>query len=332
MKIHPILFVLSTLFISCIFSIIILRPELLALQSPPSTAPSHAPVSLISAETTTSSHQVPPASFSAATLIKPEISLPIAIDSIPTLIRDARLRLISQSSVSADLVHTYFAPDRRVVGRGRYLQAPHMKVKYTLEFPDEQGTVFLQQICDSHILWTHKEISPIPADCPPEEKSQYIRITRRNVEKILAEAGLHGQSSNMLTIELGLGGLTGLLASLESNIEFASIQTLTCQNRPCHVAYGEWNQKASDAWNEHKSHFRSTMSVYRPSAVEIWLDQETLFPAKINYLRTDAKRPQPLLTIEFEHVELGLPISSAEFDYQPPANITPTDTTRDFLN
>ncbi|WP_459558137.1 hypothetical protein [Lacunimicrobium album] len=313
MKIQPTLLILFTLLISSVFSIVKLRSDAHATQQAATPAP-------LAQDSPQPARKTP--------------SVSTARDG-QALLNDVHLKLVSQSSIRARLLQTFHEKDKFVIGRGEYLQAAPMRLKYTLEMEQEGGTGKLIQVCDSNILWSHQEISPIPSGLKPEEMSQYIRVTRRNVKRILDEIRNHERidnSSQYLMTELGMGGLPALFASLSVNMDFGEVQEISYNETPCYVLTGTWTQARQQEWDVRKSGQREFMTQFRPAAVEVWVDQRNLFPMQIRYLRKHSGKLLPLFTLAFEDVRLGEPVDPSEFVYTPPTSITPTDTTREFLD
>ncbi len=204
-----------------------------------------------------------------------------------------------------------------------------MRLKYTLELDQEGGTAKLIQVCDSSILWTHQELCAPRTDSNSQEASPFIRVTRRNVKRVLDEVSLRGNRDQYLSAELGLGGLPALLTALNVNMTFGEIEQQSRGEPPCFVLTGSWTDQQNQLWAGQRGQQKDYMTRYRPNGVKIWLDQQTLFPVEIQYLN---KFSTPIFSLAFEDIRIGEPIDPAEFSYTPPKNVTPSDTTHDFLN
>jgi outer membrane lipoprotein-sorting protein len=66
----------------------------------------------------------------------------------------------------------------------------------------------------------------------------------------------------------------------------------------------------------------------------IYLDRETGFPHRILYLKKVPGRDvqRPMLTLDFLDVVLNEPINKSEFEYEPPAGVTPVEQTKAFVD
>ena len=77
----------------------------------------------------------------------------------------------------------------------------------------------------------------------------------------------------------------------------------------------------------------SLLPAFVPDAVRLSIDRETGFPHQILYLKKlpGRKVSRPLLTLDFLDVALNEPINNSEFDYEPPAGVTPIEQTKAYV-
>ncbi|HAH49239.1 MAG TPA: hypothetical protein DCM07_31250, partial [Planctomycetaceae bacterium] len=146
------------------------------------------------------------------------------------------------------------------------------------------------------------------------------------------QAELNPQAqSNMLVAELGLGGLSGLLASIQKNMNFVSVSERTISGKTLTVLNGVWKDEFLAQWKGGDPAAPVELPAYVPDAVRIYLDQESLFPRRIVYLKKTENSLQSIVTLDFSKVILNSPISETEFAYEPPDGVFPVDITKQYL-
>jgi outer membrane lipoprotein-sorting protein len=76
------------------------------------------------------------------------------------------------------------------------------------------------------------------------------------------------------------------------------------------------------------------LPAFVPDAVRLFVDRETGFPHRIMYLKKlpGRKVQRAILTLDFLDVALNEPINNSEFDYEPPAGVTPIEQTKAFVD
>ncbi len=76
------------------------------------------------------------------------------------------------------------------------------------------------------------------------------------------------------------------------------------------------------------------LPAYVPDAIRIYVDREAGFPHRILYMKKIPGREvqRPMLTLDFMDVVLNEPINKSEFEYEPPAGVTPIVQTKAFVD
>ncbi len=233
----------------------------------------------------------------------------------------ARQRLLSYQSIQAKLVETVALANRRFTINGSYLQAGGADLRLRLEFQvklgDTEGSIL--EVCDGQVLWTRHKVG---GD---------VRITRRDVGQILQAAADNGLSDNLITVELGVGGLPSLLASIGQSIQFDQYKEDTADGRKLVVIEGGWKPEMLKFWQGAK--FNEPLPDYVPSRIRLYLDGESLFPRRILYLRRNAENQlRPKVSLDFSEIETDNEISAAKFKFVPPEGVFPEDLTPQFLD
>ncbi|WP_417391604.1 LolA family protein [Gimesia sp.] len=241
-----------------------------------------------------------------------------------SLLKKAREKLLSYSSIRTQITEKVEIGPKPFVITGNYLQGKDLKLR--LEFQVQSQTAegkpvgTLLEICDGQVLWTEHTIKG------------NSRVTRRDVQAILNQAELNPQAqSNMLVAELGLGGLPGLLASIQKNMNFVSVSERTISGKTLTVLNGVWKDEFLAQWKGGDPAAPVELPAYVPDAVRIYLDQESLFPRRIVYLKKTKDSLQSIVTLDFSKVILDSPISETEFAYEPPDGVFPVDITKQYL-
>ncbi len=241
-----------------------------------------------------------------------------------SLLKKAREKLLSYSSIRTQITEKVEIGPKPFVITGNYLQGKDLKLR--LEFQVQSQTAegkpvgTLLEICDGQVLWTEHTIKG------------NSRVTRRDVQAILNQAELNPQAqSNMLVAELGLGGLPGLLASIQKNMNFVSVSERTISGKTLTVLNGVWKDEFLAQWKGGDPAAPVELPAYVPDAVRIYLDQESLFPRRIVYLKKTEDSLQSIVTLNFSKVILNSPISETEFAYEPPDGVFPVDITKQYL-
>ena len=225
-------------------------------------------------------------------------------------------------SVKADVEHTVSIGAQQFRATGRYLNSgSKLRLEYTLK-PDQGEDGSLIEVCDGKELWSMMTLGGTK------------RVTHRDVQQIKAAiASVKNAPDAELTAELGLGGLPGLLASLERTMTFDQMKQEEAEGRSRTVVQGQWKSTVASRW---KRKADDPLPVYIPDVVRIIVDSTTLFPTRIVYLKRqtekDKKGYRALVSFQFQNVEFDATIDDREFTFEPPQDVIPEDVTRQFLD
>ena len=204
-----------------------------------------------------------PAPMPAAPAAKP---VPPA-DPLDTL-RVACERLVASGvrSIKSRIVERVSIGGRRFRLEGTYVQSTDLRLKLDFKLQSEAAEQGLEgsflEVCDGTILWTRHNVGG------------QTRVTRRNVRQIL-EASKNGLQTNLLAVELGLGGLPALLASLERSMKFEAITQEEVNRKKFTVITGTWNDAMKETL---KSSTGNRPSSHIPDSVRIYFEPVVLFP------------------------------------------------------
>lgn len=268
--------------------------------------------------------QEPEKKDAAKTADEPEINLKKNPAQAALLLKRSREKLLTYSSIRAQITETVEIGPKSFVISGSYLQGNDLKLRLEFQVQSQKkngapvGT--LLEICDGQVLWTEHTIKG------------NSRVTRRDVQAILKQAELNPKSlPNMLVAELGLGGLPGLLAAIQKNMKFESVSERTINGKALTVLNGTWQDEFLAQWKGEDPAATVQLPPYVPDAVRIYLDPQTLFPRRIVYLKKDKDTMKSMVTLNFTKVTLNAPIDKTEFSYEPPDGVFPADITNQYL-
>jgi hypothetical protein len=230
----------------------------------------------------------------------------------------ARKKLIAYHAVELRIVQRAEMGGRRFNLTGKYLQGRDLRLR--LEFTTILGKTkaSLLQVCDGKLLWQRRSIG--------ERES----ILRRDVRRILeAAAEREAVASRELIAELGIGGIPGLLASLERNFEFRSYEKKQIDGKSFLVVEGRWREGFMKESFPQQS--EGDVPAFVPEAVRIYFDSNNLFPRRIRYLKTGSRTLNPILTIDFVNIRLNGAVSDDEFEFAPPEKARAIDDTAAYI-
>lgn len=270
-----------------------------------------------------------------------------ADDAIPpagdALLTEVRSRLETLDSLKCDLSQTALIGGMKLVASGRYVEASgnRMNLRYVIypmtaekpadarqmaldavpSDPDEtQNRGILMQVSDGAVLFTLWK------------NADTQRVSRRTISDIVAAASQTSayDSSNAL-MDLGLGGLRGLISRLQTTMEFAPVKRLTVGDRQVYEVTGRWNERVR---TEVFQLPKDTLIDPRPDVpeyVRLYVDVPTMLPRRIQFLKrsTDPaeKAVRTLLSLDIRNVVINETIEEGTFVFKTPENVQEEDDT-----
>ena len=231
----------------------------------------------------------------------------------------ARQRLLSYPSIKAKLVETVALANRRFTVNGSYLQGSDLRLRleFQVKLGDTEGSIL--EVCDGQVLWTRHQIG------------SDVRISRRDVRRIQQAAADSGQPDDLITVDLGFGGLPGLFASIEKSMQFDQYKEDTADGRKLIVIEGGWKPAMLKFWQGKKPD--DPLPDYVPSRIRVYLDGESLFPRRILYLGRNAENIlRPKVSLDFSEIETDTAIPASKFKFVTPDGVIPEDLTPSFLD
>jgi hypothetical protein len=250
--------------------------------------------------------QEPPADAAAASASDP---------AAQTTFQQALVALAERRTIEATLLESVTINDQPIKMAGRYLYANgksrlELQVKLT---GDAEGS--LLEVVDGDVLWNQTTIG------------ETRQVTLRNLKQISAVLAELPPQTATNGLDLGLGGLPGLLRSLERTMSFEQRR----EEGEFIILQGQWNPEFLANWQNAES---KELPPYVPDVLRVYLDAETLFPRRFLYLKRIPGKDslKPFVRLEFHDVKLDGDIDDAEFEFTPPEDIVPDDVTTVYID
>ncbi len=267
-----------------------------------------------------------------------------AADEILTQLRG---KLEGLDSLKCELHQTTLLSGMKLIAAGKYVEAAGNKVnlQYVI-FPmvsekpndgtslaldaeapavdESQNRGMLSQISDGSVLttsWKNGEVE---------------RVIRRNISDILAAAkATTTYDPKNAAMDLGIGGLRGLISRLQTTMEFAPVKLVKAKGRDVYEVTGRWNEKVR------KEIFKvpeDTIVDPRPQVPEyarVYVDVETMLPRRIQFLKRsmnpNEKSVRPLMTLDLTNLVINDAVDEQTFVFQPAENSEEVDQTEQVI-
>ncbi len=252
----------------------------------------------------------------------------------------AREQVKKCTSISAKVVEKIEVLERSYTAEGRYLQTSQkpndwrMRFELAVKIGRSEGS--LMEVCDGEILWTRLETDLSSKSDKKLTKEQ--KLMRRNIAEIMSAARKVGdlKFEDKVIVDMGLGGLPGLIAAIQQDMKFETVTESTLRERPVSIIHGTWSDAFAQRLRGGQQQpgaaqpVSAMLPAFVPDGVRIYVDRETGFPHRIMYLKKLLGRDvyKPMVTLDFLDVVLNQPISQQEFDYQAPEGVTPEELTK----
>lgn len=266
------------------------------------------------------SQTTPPTAAAATT---PDSAPAAPSPRILALVQEAQVRLARRKSIQADVKTLVQFGEQTMVATGRY-EAEGLKLRLSTTLKLKSGVAGeLLEVCDGETLWSRTVIDDMK------------RYTRRDVRQILNAGASGGTAETLMLSELGLGGLPGIMASIQRCMQFTAMKPESTDDGPVYRVQGEWKPDFPKKWFAQKP---TGDMAYFPDVIRITYAADTLFPTRLLYLkRVQGLKPgeetglRPILSMEFENVMLDEPLDDQTFEFIPADGVIPDDVTKQYL-
>lgn len=224
---------------------------------------------------------------------------PPAADDDGRLLRASAKQLTRYSSLQAKIRHQITMYGQQMRGSGAYYQqgqGDQLQLRMEMKIPLGQQIASLQHVCDGRHLWMRKAMNA---------KVDLQRVDLLRVRTVAGPNWRPGWQQAMT------GGLPRLLGSLADYFEFAEPRSMVWNEQTVWRLRGAVRKRFPDPKNAGDA----------PTHVEVILDQQSLFPYRINYFcaveeRDGQTEMKPLVVLEMYDVVIGDAIPPQRFVYQ----------------
>jgi hypothetical protein len=169
-------------------------------------------------------------------------------------------------------------------------------------------------------LWTERRVN------------QVTKLTVQDVTEIRKIAG--EDKDDVVVAEMGLGGITALLASMDRNMSFGEPEAVEVDGEQFFRVDGQWSGEFAKKIQANPQ-LEKGLPEYVPDGSRVYFDKEH-FPRRIQYLKEFPTHEgmRPVVTIDFLDVEW---LSEADvkpelFEYEPPERVYPEDVTKTYID
>ncbi|MCA9071867.1 MAG: hypothetical protein KDA84_23225 [Planctomycetaceae bacterium] len=225
----------------------------------------------------------------------------------------------------ASIVQRMTFSDRTLEAKGKILRGQKRRLRLEFEIKTGGTVGKLLQVCNGEKLWTERRINDV------------TRLAVQDVEEILDKAGVKENDvdrRNLIVAEMGLGGITGLLASLERTMNFGQPEKVVIDGEELYRVDGGWNEEFTTEMMGNPQ-LAKGLPEYIPDGARVYFDGDD-FPRRIQYLKKvqglDAMRP--LVTLDFMDVEWlsDAEVKPDDFKYTLPDRVYPEDVTKNYVD
>ena len=288
---------------------------------------------------------------SPATVSKTEAPAnPAAVAILPKadeILTQLRSKLESLDSLKCDLHQTTLIAGMKLTASGKYVEASGNRVslQYVIypmsgekledaqqlaldavtPVPDEKtNRGILIQVSDGQVLSTSWK------------NGETQRISRRNIRDVLAAAeATKSYDPKNAAMDLGVGGLRGLVSRLQTTMEFAPVKLIKVGERSVYEVTGRWSEKVRKEIFKVPEDSIIDPRPEVPEYVRVYVDVESMLPRRIQFLKRSLspaeKLVRPLITLDLRNMVVNEAVEDATFVFQTPEGAQEEDQTEQVI-
>ena len=273
----------------------------------------------------------------------PNPNLPAADEILTQL----RTKLGELDSLRCELHQTSLISGMKLTARGKYLEASGNRVNLEfMIFPmvaekaddaeqlaldaeaepvdEAQNRGILNQVSDGSVLstlWKNGDMQ---------------RVSRRDITSILAAAeATKVYDVKNAAMDLGVGGLRGLVSRLQTTMEFAPVKSITVGDRKVYEVTGRWSERIRKEVFKVPEGSIVDPRPHVPEYTRVYVDAETMLPRRIQFLKRSmdptAKMVRPLITLDFRNLVINEPVDDQAFVFKTPEKAVEVDETENVI-
>ena len=250
-------------------------------------------------------------------------------------------------SISAEVTHYVDLFGKKLVGKGIYREersGPHPLVRFELKTSTADLESSLLQVCDGkdmwikHVLMGQARLDRIDLDRLAKAVQKQGRVVRDGVVRDGAVRGGTGQGGvgqggAGLSDTITLGGMPGLLRSLQESFQFVSAENAVLYSMPVWKLRGRWQESKLAAFLPEQAEAiqqgrvalaggevdLARLPKHLPDHLVVWLGKDDLFPYRIEYCRreTVSGESRAIVAMQLLKVSFNVPLDPKCFVFEP---------------
>jgi hypothetical protein len=263
------------------------------------------------------------------------------------ILNQLRSKLEGLDSLRCELHQTSLISGMKLTARGKYLEASGNRVNLEfMIFP-----MVAEKADDARQLALDAEASPVDE---AQNRGVLIqvsngsvlstlwkngdmqRVSRRDITTILAAAeATKAYDVKNAAIDLGIGGLRGLISRLQTTMEFAPVKSITVGERKVYEVTGRWSERIRKEVFKVPEGSIVDPRPHVPEYTRVYVDAETMLPRRIQFLKRSMdpteKMVRPLITLDFRNLVINEPVDDQAFLFKTPEKAVEVDETENVI-
>ena len=164
-----------------------------------------------------------------------------------------------------------------------------------------------------------------------------VRVTRRNIRDILtAASSVATYDPKNAAMDLGVGGLRGLISRLQTTMEFGPVKSVKAGERNLYEVTGRWSEKVRKEVFQIPEGSLVDPRPHVPEYCRVYVDVETMLPRRIQFLKrnveTNPKLVRPMLSLDLRNIALNETVEDQLFAFTPPEGVKEEDLTQEVID
>lgn len=263
------------------------------------------------------------------------------------ILNQLRSKLEGLDSLRCELHQTSLISGMKLTARGKYVEASGNRVNLEfMIFP-----MVAEKADDARQLALDAEASPVDE---AQNRGVLIqvsngsvlstlwkngdmqRVSRRDITTILAAAeATKAYDVKNAAIDLGIGGLRGLISRLQTTMEFAPVKSITVGERKVYEVTGRWSERIRKEVFKVPEGSIVDPRPHVPEYTRVYVDAETMLPRRIQFLKRSMdpteKMVRPLITLDFRNLVINEPVDDQAFLFKTPEKAVEVDETENVI-
>ena len=248
-------------------------------------------------------------------------------------------------SISAEVTHCVDLFGKKLVGKGIYREersGPHPLVRFELKTSTADSQSSLLQVCDGKDMWIKHVLMG---------QARLDRVDLERLAKAVEKQGRAvrdgaGQGGTGLSDTITMGGMPGLLRSLQESFQFVSAENAVLYSMPVWKLRGRWQESKLAAFLPEQAEAiqqgrvalaggevdLARLPKHLPDHLVVWLGKDDLFPYRIEYCRreTVSGESRAIVAMQLLKVSFNVPLDPKCFVFEP-GEVPVADRTSEYI-